>query len=147
MANQRAVQFAKNQIEHVSLAGERVRNLQLNSTGIVIESFKLVLLPVWIGSYQYQGQLYRVALDGQTTKMTGQIPRNGHLSSWCKECAIRHSHKGRGASRRSLLLQRRRRLCHRPVLPEERYFPPPPIAPLRLVEGRCAYVFPRGKVR
>ncbi|HZY44319.1 MAG TPA: TFIIB-type zinc ribbon-containing protein [Anaerolineae bacterium] len=77
VARQRAVQFAKKQIEHVNLAGERMRNLQLNSTGIVIESFKLVLLPVWIGSYQYQSRSYRIALNGQTAKGTGQIPRSG----------------------------------------------------------------------
>ena len=36
---------------------------------------------------------------------------------------------------------------NQPVLAEEERLPPPPIAPLRLVDGRCAYAFPRGKVR
>jgi len=31
------------------------------------------------------------------------------------------------------------------VLADEESIPPPPIAPLRLVEGRCAYAYPRGE--
>ncbi|MCX5976227.1 MAG: hypothetical protein NTV33_05225 [Coprothermobacterota bacterium] len=74
------------------------------------------------------------------------VKRNGHLSSWCKECAITTSHKGRGTGYRRVGLKRRVKR-RRPVLAEEESLPPPPIAPLRLVDGRCAYAYPRGKVR
>ncbi|MBE3088352.1 MAG: hypothetical protein IMZ71_04490 [Chloroflexi bacterium] len=74
------------------------------------------------------------------------VKRNGHLASWCKECMISSSHRGRGTGYRRVGLKRRARRS-RPVLAEEEHMPPPPIAPLRLVDGRCAYAFPRGKVR
>ncbi|MCX5977090.1 MAG: hypothetical protein NTV33_09765, partial [Coprothermobacterota bacterium] len=73
------------------------------------------------------------------------VKRNGHLSSWCKECMISTSHKGRGTGYRRVGLKRRVKRG-RPVLAEEERLPSPPIAPLRLVDGRCAYAFPHGKV-
>lgn len=74
------------------------------------------------------------------------VKRNGHLASWCKECAIAGSHRGRGTGYRRVGLKRRARR-RRTVLPDEENLPPPPIAPLRLVDGHCAYAFPRGRVR
>ena len=73
------------------------------------------------------------------------VKRNGHLASWCKECAISCSHRGRGTGYRRVGLKRRVKRSQ-PVLAEEEHLPPPPIAPLRLVDGHCAYAYPRGKV-
>jgi hypothetical protein len=38
-----------------------------------------VLVPVWIVAYRYQGQVYRLILNGQTGKATGKAPL-----SWIK---------------------------------------------------------------
>ena len=39
-------------------------------------TFKLVLLPLWVGVYSYQGKQYRVWINGQTGKVSGSRPRN-----------------------------------------------------------------------
>ncbi|MCX5977065.1 MAG: hypothetical protein NTV33_09640 [Coprothermobacterota bacterium] len=70
------------------------------------------------------------------------IKRNGHLSSWCKECMISFSHRGRETGYQRVGLKRRAKRS-RPVLIEEERLPSSPIAPLRLVDGRCAYAYPR----
>jgi hypothetical protein len=73
--------------------------------------------------------------------------RNGHLASWCKECAIRRSHEGRG--RGFWHRQGRRRHAHnrRPVAAPEVQQEDPHIASLRLVNGHCGYSYPRGHIR
>lgn len=42
------------------------------------ETFKHVLLPIWIASYRYRGELYRFLVNGQTGEVTGKAP----LSFW-----------------------------------------------------------------
>lgn len=49
---------------------------QIGSAGVIVESYKLVLLPVWIASYRYQQQRYRLVANGQTGTVTGEKPRN-----------------------------------------------------------------------
>jgi hypothetical protein len=59
------------------LAGENYRDLALNSGGLIIESYKLVLLPVWIANYRYKNELFPVAVNGQTGNVAGRVPRSG----------------------------------------------------------------------
>lgn len=62
-----------------------VKDLQLNSSGIVIESFKLILLPIWVARYRYEDTVYHVLVNGQTGKVRAQSARSrlqkflGHL--------------------------------------------------------------------
>lgn len=77
VARQRALKLAKEHVGHVKLAGQNFRNLQFNTAGVVIESFKLVLLPIWLSSYRYKDRPYVMAVNGQTAKVTGRIPRSG----------------------------------------------------------------------
>jgi hypothetical protein len=37
-------------------------------------TFKLALLPLWVGAYAYQGKLHRVLVNGQTGKVGGSKP-------------------------------------------------------------------------
>jgi ribosomal protein S27AE len=53
-----------------------VRDLQLNTSAVVVESFKLILLPVWIGRYRYQEEIYYVLVNGQTGTVRAQEPQN-----------------------------------------------------------------------
>ena len=76
VVRQRALKLARERVLHLKLAGEQVRNLQFNSTGMVIESFKLVLLPVWIGSYRYADRQQPIIVNGQTGKVSGRVTRN-----------------------------------------------------------------------
>ena len=39
-------------------------------------TFKHILLPLWVGSYQYRKQTYRLLVNGQTGKVTGGKPRD-----------------------------------------------------------------------
>jgi hypothetical protein len=53
-----------------------VRDLQLNTGGVVVESFKLVLLPVWVARYRHEDTVYHVLVNGQTGKVRAQVPPN-----------------------------------------------------------------------
>jgi hypothetical protein len=53
-----------------------VKDLQLNTSGVVVESFKLILLPVWIARYRHEDAVYHVLVNGQTGKVRAQVPRN-----------------------------------------------------------------------
>jgi DNA-directed RNA polymerase subunit RPC12/RpoP len=59
----------------------QVKDLTVTSAGIVIESFKLILLPVWLARYGYQSGDYQVVINGQTGTVIGQRPRGG-LRRW-----------------------------------------------------------------
>jgi len=53
------------------------RDPSVNTLGILIESYKLALLPAWVSGYRYQGQRYVVAINGQTGEVVGNVPRGG----------------------------------------------------------------------
>ena len=38
------------------------------------ETFKHVLLPIWISSYRYKDEIYRFLVNGQTGEVTGKAP-------------------------------------------------------------------------
>ncbi len=55
---------------------DSVKDLQLNTSGVTVDSFKLVLLPFWIARYRYQDKIYYLIVNGQTGKVRAQMPRN-----------------------------------------------------------------------
>jgi DNA-directed RNA polymerase subunit RPC12/RpoP len=63
---------------------EYVRDLTLNSSGLFVESYKLVLLPVWMIHYKVEGQVYDLVVNGQTGTVHGQRPKSvvRKLFSW-----------------------------------------------------------------
>ncbi|MCB2178744.1 hypothetical protein KQH61_04960 [bacterium] len=56
------------------LRSDRVKNLQFTSDEILIESYKLVLVPVWVGEVVYEGQSYPVLVNGKSGKVHLQHP-------------------------------------------------------------------------
>jgi DNA-directed RNA polymerase subunit RPC12/RpoP len=60
---------------------QQVRDLTVSSAGMLIESFKLILLPMWVTHYRYQEQDYQVVINGQTGNVSGERPRGG-LQKW-----------------------------------------------------------------
>jgi len=76
VARQRVSDAAKKHIQEYVLGDRNVRELTCNSIGVVVNTYKLVLLPIWITSFQYEGQRYPVAINGQTGKVAGNVPRN-----------------------------------------------------------------------
>ncbi len=75
-ARQRALQKAIAYEQRTSLEGKTYRDFFMNSIGMVVDSYKLVLLPIWLASYRYRRQTFPVAVNGQTGTVAGRIPRN-----------------------------------------------------------------------
>jgi hypothetical protein len=76
IARQRVVEAAKKHIRETILGDKNVRELTCSTLGMIVETFKLVLLPVWMMSYPYRGKRYPVALNGQTGQVAGTLQRN-----------------------------------------------------------------------
>ena len=72
--------------QEVARYHETVYNIRLNFSGLVVESFKLLLLPLWIGHYQADGQPYELLINGQTGEVVGERPLRGlgKLVGWLK---------------------------------------------------------------
>ncbi len=65
----------------------QVKDLKLNSMGLIIESYKLVLLPLWIGRYIHKqdekdDKRYTVVVNGQTGIVCGEKPSQGLGKLW-----------------------------------------------------------------
>jgi hypothetical protein len=58
-----------------------VKEWTLSSAGIVVEAFKLILLPIWVAHYRRRGEDYTAVINGQTGNVRGEAPR-GKLHKW-----------------------------------------------------------------
>ncbi|MCP4416328.1 MAG: hypothetical protein GY805_06885 [Chloroflexi bacterium] len=56
---------------------EDVRNLRLGSLGLVVESFKLALLPLWLAHYVVENETFDLLVNGQTGDVVGKRPLRG----------------------------------------------------------------------
>lgn len=54
--------------------GRDTRNVNIGGGEWSGMTFKHLLLPLWIGEYRFQGRNYRVLVNGQTGKVTGEKP-------------------------------------------------------------------------
>lgn len=59
----------------VSVAGN-IQDLQVESPRVRVISYKLLMLPVWVGSYTYQGKSYNVVVNGQSGAVEGDVPEH-----------------------------------------------------------------------
>ncbi len=57
-----------------SMPGRLVSEWQVSGTDFTGQTYQLVLLPVWIGHYQYRGRGYRVVVNGQSGQVAGDKP-------------------------------------------------------------------------
>lgn len=62
---------------HLFTHGQNIHDLRLNSSGLVVESFKHILLPMWVARYKVEGKVYEVAVNGQKGTVHGDRPQNG----------------------------------------------------------------------
>lgn len=60
------------------LGGDTQRNLQISSR-LFNQTFKHVVLPIWISSYRFQNKVFHFTINGQTGKVNGEKPL-----SWIK---------------------------------------------------------------
>lgn len=57
------------------------QHLQFSTLKLVIDSYKLVLLPLWIARYRFEGKWYNVVVNGATGEVNGEKPARG-ISGW-----------------------------------------------------------------
>lgn len=73
-ARERVVRKVRQEIyNRVEVAREK-RNLRTGATNWSGMTYKLLLLPLWIGTYHYKGETYRILVNGQTGKISGEKP-------------------------------------------------------------------------
>lgn len=70
----------------VSGHSSRVKEIRISTQNIIIESYKLILLPLWMLHYTHDDQTYDVIINGQNAEVYGQRNQNplGQLWSWLK---------------------------------------------------------------
>jgi hypothetical protein len=56
--------------------GREKRNLNIGGSQWSGMTFKHILLPLWIGEYLFQGKSFRLLINGQTGKVSGEKPRD-----------------------------------------------------------------------
>lgn len=60
------------------IGGDTQRRVTVHSQKYY-QTFKMIMLPIWISSYKYQDKIYQFAINGQTGKVNGKKP-----TSWVK---------------------------------------------------------------
>jgi hypothetical protein len=65
------------QLEVERSLGDTVRNVHVDKTDLAIQSYKLVLLPVWLTGYFYMETQYTLVINGQNGQVHGEVPRSG----------------------------------------------------------------------
>lgn len=79
VARSRTVAKKRKQIEDE--IGEGHRDLVVSSARLFVESFKLVLVPLWIARYQFDHGWYSVVVNGQLGTLRADKPASG-LHKW-----------------------------------------------------------------
>lgn len=51
-----------------------VRDFQITPTNLAVQSYKLLLVPFWLGNYRVEDETYSVLVNGQTGRVTGERP-------------------------------------------------------------------------
>jgi DNA-directed RNA polymerase subunit RPC12/RpoP len=73
-ARERVVQKVRRELSSRVELGREKRNLRTGATNWSGMTYKYLLLPIWTGSYVYQGKQYRILINGQTGKISGVKP-------------------------------------------------------------------------
>jgi hypothetical protein len=63
------------------------KDLQVSAARLVVESYKLILVPVWIAHYRMQGVEYAVVINGRTGNVRAEKPVQGirRLFNWLND--------------------------------------------------------------
>ena len=67
-------QAADRQMRLKAAPGRPMRNFQITGHDFTGETFRLALLPAWLGSYNYGGKVFHLLINGQTGKVAGDKP-------------------------------------------------------------------------
>jgi DNA-directed RNA polymerase subunit RPC12/RpoP len=66
--------------------GSRVTHQRPDFCTVQLDSFLHLMLPVWLGAYRYRGQTYSFAVNGQTGKVGGEVPRSAATTTLTVAC-------------------------------------------------------------
>jgi hypothetical protein len=75
-ARERVIKGLQSGLIYSIEAGEHKRNVRTGAGQWSGITFKHLLLPLWTGTYRYQGKEYRLMINGQTGKVAGKKPRD-----------------------------------------------------------------------
>lgn len=76
MAREKVLKTQRDSLYHSVGEGHQKRNFSAGAGGWSGLTFKHVLLPLWVGTYHFQGKDYRMLVNGQTGKVGGKKPRD-----------------------------------------------------------------------
>ncbi len=74
LARERVVQYLRQQLPNRVAPGRQKRGLKTGGIKWSDITFKYILLPLWTGTYHYQGKPYQIFVNGQTGKVSGEKP-------------------------------------------------------------------------
>jgi DNA-directed RNA polymerase subunit RPC12/RpoP len=80
VARRRVLDEARKQVTYGAFGN--TKDVRVSSSRLVIESFKLVLLPLWIARYRDKDKQYTIVVNGQTGAVHGQKPARGFRKLW-----------------------------------------------------------------
>lgn len=86
-ARETMVKRARPQLRERIAPGRAVRSFELSTDAFTGELYKLVLLPLWIGTYRYGDRPYRVIVNGQTGEVAGDKPTDT-VKVWLVSAAV-----------------------------------------------------------
>jgi hypothetical protein len=75
-ARERVIKNVQRGLAYSIEAGENKRNVRTGAGQWSGITFKHLLLPLWTGTYRYQGKEYRLMVNGQIGKVAGKKPRD-----------------------------------------------------------------------
>ena len=59
----------------------QIQDLQLNPSGLSVDTYKLLLFPFWVTQYSLENQNYQIIINGQNGSLHGQKP-HGRVEQW-----------------------------------------------------------------
>ncbi len=78
-ARQLVLENEKERIAHQY--DSRITNLRVNPASMAVDSYQLILLPLWLTCYTFQDDKFDIAINGQNGRVIGQQPAGG-ISAW-----------------------------------------------------------------
>ncbi|RJP55128.1 MAG: hypothetical protein C4583_00985 [Anaerolineaceae bacterium] len=67
-------QVAQHYLPRLRAEYSYLSNLNLSTAGMTVESYKLVLLPVWITDIRFRGKTHTILINGQNGRVVGDTP-------------------------------------------------------------------------
>lgn len=74
VAREAMIAAAKKELFFKAVGGASTRDLEVTGGDFTGQTYKFVMLPLWVGAYKYQGKTFRVLVNGQTGKVAGDKP-------------------------------------------------------------------------